>query len=261
MADFESRVGSSTNLRAVFVHWGNESGFPFYLTPYVKDKGKTLVIFWEATDYNYTTTEQPRFNYDSVIRGDWDAYLKSFALSAKVYGGPVILLPYSEMNGDWFTISGTKNGNTPAKHIAAWRHIRDLFRGSPNVLFGWAPNNDSVPDTVGNQLEQYYPGDAYVDIVGVDGFNFNYPWQTFSQVFDASLAKLKLYNKPVYIFSFASAGGSGKAAWITDALTVQIPKHPEINGWIWFNENKEQNWLVWSDTASTEAFKRAIGGR
>jgi endoglucanase len=56
----------------------------------------------------------------------------------------------------------------------------------------------------------------------------------------------------------ASAEGSQKAAWINDAFNVQIPKHPKIAGWIWFNENKEANWLVNSDANSLAAFKAAL---
>ncbi len=259
MDDFESRVGKITDLRAVFVHWGNESQFPMYIAPYVRDRNKTLVIFWEATDYNVATTEQPRFNYDAILRGDWDAYFRSFAASAKTYNAPVILIPFSEMNGDWFTVSGTKNGNTPAKHIAAYRYIREFFRTTPNVQFGWAPNNGSVPDVAGNQIADYYPGDAYVDIVGVDGFNFGgTQWETFSQVFDKSLLQLNTYKKPVYLFSFSSQSDTRKAAWIKDALQVQLPKHPEIKGWVWFNELKSHNWLVWSDQTALDAFRASI---
>ncbi len=259
LADFETRVGKTADMRAVFVHWGNESQFPMYLAPYVRDKGKTLVIFWEATDYNVASTEQPRFNYDSIIRGDWDNYFRSFAASAKTYNAPVILIPFSEMNGDWFSVSGTKNGNSAAKHNAAYRHVREFFRTTTNVQFGWAPNNGSVPDVAGNQIADYYPGDAYVDIVGVDGFNFGgTQWETFSQVFDKALLQLSTYKKPVYLFSFASQADTRKAAWIRDAISVQIPKHTEIKGWIWFNEQKERNWLVWSDQTALDAFKAAI---
>jgi hypothetical protein len=260
MATFESQVGKETKYQAVFVHWGNENLFPLYLSPTVKDKNKTLIIFWEATDYNLTTTDQPRFSYDAITRGDWNTYLTQFAADAKAYGGPVIIIPFSEMNGNWFNWSGTVNGNTPDKHIQAYRYLRSFFSNASNVKFGWAPNSDSVPDVASNQLELYYPGNNYVDYVGVDGFNFSNPWMTFDQVFSKSLAKLKTYGKPVFIFSFATAEGAQKPAWITDALTVQIPKYPEIKAFIWFNERKEKDWRVWSDQASLDAFKKAVAG-
>src|SRR4029077_12166370 len=145
-----------------------------------------------------------------------------------------------EMNGNWDPWDGTVGGNTSSKVIIAWKRTHDDFAGATNVKFGWAVNNESVPNTAGNSINAYYPGDAYVDIVGVDGFNFGNPWQSFSQVFNSALSQLKTYNKPIYIFSMASADSSLKPAWITDAFTVQLPKWPEVRAWVWFNENKEQ---------------------
>ena len=40
----------------------------------------------------------------------------------------------------------------------------------------------------------------------------------------------------------ASAAGAQKPAWITDAVNVQMKKYPLLKGWLWFNENKEQDW-------------------
>jgi beta-mannanase len=258
LANFESIVGGQAKHRAVFIHWGNEKNFPTYLKPTVKDKGKTLVVFWEATNYNVGTVNQANYSYDAILNGNWDSYIAQFAAEAKAYGGEVILIPFSEMNGNWFPWSITQNGNNAQKHIDAWRKIREAFRGATNVKFGWAPNHDAVPDTAVNQFENFYPGDAYVDYVGLDGFNFNSPWMTFDQIFKEGLTKMKAYNKPVYIFSFASAEGTQKAAWIADALNVQIPKYPEIKGWIWFHEDKERDWRINSDSNALTAFKSAL---
>ncbi len=257
LASFESLVGAQADYQAVFVHWGNEKDFPMYLKG-LKDQGKTLVIFWEALDYTTTTLNQPKYNYDAINAGNWDSYITKFATDAATYGGPVIIIPFSEMNGNWFATGGTVNGNTPAKFITAWKRTRGFFT-SPNVKFGWAPNSDSHPDTAENQLEKYYPGNQYVDYVGVDGFNDGKPtWRTFDQIFGDVIKRLSVYNKPLFIFSFASMEGTKKAAWITDALTVQMQKYPQIKGWIWFNENKEKDWRVNSDPASLSAFKAAV---
>lgn len=253
---FDTMIGTPMGIRATFVHWGNESEFPSYLAESLQ--GKTLLIFWEAMDYDKPPQDQAAFSYAAILRGDWDAYFTAFAADARDYGGPVILVPFEEMNGDWYAWSGTADGNTPAKHIAAYRYIRAFFSDAPNVKFGWAVNSDSVPDTPENGIAAYYPGDAYVDYVGVDGFNFGTPWMTFEEIFGSALRQLRTYGKPVYIFSIATAEGPRKAAWITDALTTQIRKYPEIAGWIWFNENKEHDWRIWSDAASLEAFQKAI---
>jgi hypothetical protein len=256
--NFEKIVGKEMNHQAVFVHWGNENEFPIDIAKGLKSRNKTLIIFWEAMDYNIDSSEQPNFSYDSILKGSWDKYISSFSVQAQDYGGPIILIPFEEMNGDWYPWSGTKNNNNPQKHIQAYRYIHNFFKNVPNVKFGWVINNDSVPDTTENQPELYYPGDDYVDYLGVNGFNFGQPWENFNQIFGKPLELLKTYRKPIYIFSFACAQGSKKAAWITDALSVQIPKYPKIKGWVWFNEKKEKDWRVWSDQNSLEAFKAAL---
>lgn len=256
--NFEQKIGKTMNHQVVFVHWENKNEFPIEIAETLKNTNKTLIIFWETMDYNISSPEQQNFSYDKILQGQWNNYISSFATSVKSYGGPVIIIPFEEMNGDWYPWSGTKNNNSPLKHILAYRYIHDFFKDVPNVKFGWAINNESVPDTANNQIELYYPGNAYVDYVGVNGFNFGDSWQSFNEIFGNALEKLKAYQKPIYIFSFASAPGSKKAAWITDALTVQMAKYPQLKGWVWFNENKEKDWRVWSDTASLEAFKAAL---
>ena len=105
----------------------------------------------------------------------------------------------------------------------------------------------------------YYPGDAYVDYVGVDGFNFANPWQTFGEVFDTAITKLQTYHKPIYIFSMGSTAGSSKAAWITEGLGTHIKTYPNVKGWVWFNMNdRGTNWLIDSDPASLSAFKSVL---
>jgi len=245
--DFETRVGKKMNLQAVFINMGLDP-FPSQFSPTIKDEGKTMIIFWEPYD----------FSLDDIIAGKVDTYIRRFAQAAKKYNGPIILVPFHEMNGDWSPWSGTLGTNTPEKVIEAWKHIHALFTEAPNVAFGWAVNHESVPDTPANQIENYWPGSDYVDYVGVDGFNFADPWQSFEQIFDEALGKLAIYGKPIYIFSFASAEGPAKAGWIADALTLQIPKHSLIAGWVWFNQNKEKDWRVWSDEDSLAAFKNNL---
>jgi len=243
--DFQKLVGKKADLNAVFVGWPDP--FPASIAIPLKNGGRTPVIFWES--YGVTL--------DQIIAGQEDYYIKQFAEDAKNYGGNVILAPFHEMNGDWSPWNGTVGNNTPSKVIEAWKRMYNLFSGVSNVKFAWAVNNDSAPNTAENAITNYYPGADYVDYVGVDGFNFGDPWQTYSEIFSKTLEQLKTYNKPIYIFSMASAEGPQKAEWITDTLS-QIKANPDIAGWIWFNENKEQNWLIDSDPASLQAFQVAV---
>lgn len=262
LRNFESLVGQPVDLVADFVHWGNEREFPMHYTATARDAGKTLVIYWEAKDYNVEGPEDPRFNYDAILAGQWDDYLEAFAQAAATYGGPVILVPFNEMNDNVSPWDGTVNGNSPAKHIAGWRYVREKFRTTaPNVTFGWAVNSLSVPNEPGNQIEEYYPGDEYVDYVGVDGFNFGEPWQSFDEVFAPALTTVSQYGKPIYLFSMGSREGAQKADWIRQGLGERVHVYP-ISGWIWFNEDKSTNgeydWRVNSDPQSLAAFRAVV---
>jgi hypothetical protein len=256
MSNFETLTGKQPQMEAVFTHWGNDQ-FPAYYAPRIRDKGRTMVIFWEALDYNRDYFSQPEYSFDSVIAGNMDPYFKKFAADAKAYGGEVIIAPYSEFNGDWYPWGVSLPGNSPAKFIQAWIHIRTIFADVPNVKFAWVPNNDSVPEVSVNNFELSYPGSQYVDIVGLDGFN-SVPWETFDQMMGTELTRLKQYNKPIYILSMAAMNDTRKATWITDAFTTQLYKYPEVKGWVWFNENKEQDWRVNSNPQSLEAFKSML---
>lgn len=242
---FENLVGKEVDMRSVF--YGFEDGFPMRYLSTIGTQGKTLLIFWESS-----------FGYDSINNGSKDTIIRKFALDAKAYGYPVILAPFHEMNGNWSPWSGTLNNNTPEKFVTAWRRIHSLFEGVTNVKFALVYNSVSIPNISGNQFKDYYPGDSYVDYVGLDGFNFGYPWMSFKSIFDAPLKQIALYNKPIYIFSMGSVPGVDKALWISDALGVQVYNYP-IEGWVWFNQNgHDGNWLVNSDPASLEAFKKVI---
>ncbi len=245
ISDFETMVGKKMNILADFESF--DVPFPTYLSTNVGQQGKTLLVFWE-----------PSTGFDSITNGSLDSEIKLFAAGAKSYGYPVILAPFDEMNLNETAWGCGINANTPAKFKAAWQHVHDLFAGDTNVKFALDFNNVSIPSGAGNTYADYYPGSAYVDIVGIDGYNFGNPWQSFSQVFSGALAEASQFGKPIYLLALASAPGSAKASWITDGLGTFVKNNPSIKGWVWFNTNKEMDWRVNSDAASLQAFKSIL---
>ncbi len=245
--EFEKKIGKKPDINAVFINWND--AFPKNIADPLKTNGQTILIYWE----------QYGVSLDQVASGSTDSYINKFILDVKNYGAPVILVPLHEMNGNWDPWDGTIGTNTPDKIIIEWKHIHDLFTTAnvTNVKWAWDVNNNSVPDTPKNSISVYYPGDDYVDYVGVDGFNFGNPWENYDQLFSKSLTNLYVYKKPIFIFSIASADGQKKAVWIKDALS-KIYGNPKIVGWIWFNEDKERDWRVWSDENSLKAFQSGI---
>ena len=85
------------------------------------------------------------------------------------FGRPVYLRLFHEMNIAYAPWAYGTNGNTAEDLIVAWRYVHDRFRraGATNVRWVWCPNTED--DRIGYRA--LYPGDAYVDWFGVDGYN------------------------------------------------------------------------------------------
>ena len=191
-----------------------------------------------------------------------DAYLIAFADAAKANGNTIWFRPFHEMNGSWTAWSPGVGTNTPAKLIAAWRHVHDVFvaRGATNVKFVWCPNAyGSTP------IEQCFPGEAYLDYAAIDGYNWGWSqdwssWTSFAGEFTDSYNTITaLTSKPLFIgeTSCVEDGGS-KAAWVTDMFQQIRTKLPRIVGVVWFNDRKSIDWGVESSPTSLNAFKTEL---
>ena len=126
-------------------------------------------ITWEPWDYTQGIYgRRPSYNLQSIVDGAHDAYIRSWARGLASYGKPVRLRFAQEMNGNWYPWSVGAYGNSSGEFVAAWRHVHDLVRaaGATNVLWVWSP-----VALAGTITAEQYPGDDYVDIVGLSPFN------------------------------------------------------------------------------------------
>ena len=208
--------------------------------------GRIPLISWEPHNIDFA----------KIIDGSLDATILARAKGSKALGKKFFLDFAAEMNGDeaW-------SGNNAPLYVSAYRHIHDLFvaAGANNVVWAWCPN---VTDTNGGNSTtmDYYPGDAYVDWTGVDGYNWgtkNGGWQSFQQVFENIYPLLAAKKKPILIGEMASAeAGGDKGKWIDGILPTLRSRYPLIKAVVWFDINKEADWRISSSPASEAAFIR-----
>ncbi|WP_051620516.1 stalk domain-containing protein [Paenibacillus sp. UNC451MF] len=118
--------------------------FPQQYAVRAKEAGAALQIAWE-----------PSKGLDSVQD---DASLRQWARAAKASGIPIFLRYASEMNGNWVVWHGD-----PQKYIEKFKLVHDVMaEEAPNVAMVWSPG-----DVPAYSMDAYYPGDEYVDWVGV----------------------------------------------------------------------------------------------
>ena len=100
--------------------------------------------------------------------------LKTIADYAKTLIGadgkliPIIFRPFHEMDGNWFWWG--KGHGTTAQYIALYQYtvtyLRDTL-GVHNFIYAWSPDRNFNFES---EYLNFYPGDAYVDLVGTDNY-------------------------------------------------------------------------------------------
>ena len=256
-------AGKSPGLVMWYQDFAHFPDFDPVLPQRLLDRGSQPMLTWEPWDYT-GGANQPAYALARIIDGTHDAHLRRWAAQIKAWDKPLLLRFAHEMNGNWNSWSEGSNGNLPGEYVAAYRHVHDIFSsvGASNVTWVWSPNvvySNSPP------LAPYYPGDAYVDRVALDGYNWGshfshwQAWLSFEEIFGPGLAQLRaLTAKPVMVGEMASTElGGDKAAWITDAFAA-LKRHPEIVAFTWFNFDKETDWRIQSSPAAQQAFAAGI---
>ena len=208
--------------------------------------GRIPLVNWEPHKIDFT----------KIVDGSLDATIVARANGSKALGKKFFLDFAAEMNGDeaW-------GGNNAPLYVAAYRHIHDIFvaAGATNVIWAWCPNVTDINGGNKNTMD-YYPGDAYVDWTGVDGYNWgtnNGGWQTFHQVFQDIYPLLAARKKPIMIGEMSSAQvGGNKGKWIDEIIPTLRASFPLIKCVVWFDINKEADWRISSSPESEAAFIR-----
>lgn len=209
--------------------------------------------------------------YRAIADGQCDDFLRRAGKNLSQINEPFYLLFAWEMNNHELEWSVSRTGSKPQDYIDAWRHMHDIFEeeGATNIIWVFCPNVPERPDLT---YASVYPGDNYVDWLGMDGYNWGTTqtwssWTDFSGVFSDAYTKLHTIapEKPIMISEVNTTDrGGDKAKWYTDMLATQIPYNfPAVKAVVFFNEDRSTtpekiNWKIDVNKNSLEAFKKSI---
>lgn len=275
---FESIINLEDSLHTTFplIHlftaWGSkpEQEFPKLQVETILALGSLPVISWEPwlTDFDEKeypllrpVKERDKGGLADIARGEYDPYILEWAGEVTKIKEPLFLRIGHEMNDPYRYPWGPQN-NAPQDFIDAWKHIRQIFDsvGASNVIWVWSPH------PAYGYYEAFYPGDEYLDYVGVTALNYGVvatwsQWWTFREIAGNYYEQLASFNKPIMITEFGSlAVGGNRSEWYADALRDIPEKYPLVKSVIFFhfssdNTTTEQtlNWYFIDDTTITRA--------
>lgn len=167
---------------------------------------------------------------------------------------PVVFRPFHEMNGGWFWWG---EGNCSAEdYKALWRQTCKLLQENEvhNLLFAYSPN------TIQNEANflKYYPGDEYVDILGVDIYNHGSN-EAFTKDLQSNLQILKFLatqkSKPYALTETGNTRPGTAPEWWTNSLYQGI-KNSGIS-WVllWRNARLDHYFSTYPEDISAEDFR------
>lgn len=269
---------------------GSIAWFPTWAQPFPLEECKrmekigciphlTWELFWPDSSHHSDQVDSTGYKaMDEILEGKHDEYLEKYADDAAKFGKRVFMRFMHEFNGNWYLWSGNKNGREnggPAKVVAVWKYVVDKFKaaGADNVKWLWVPHGPSTDLSTEpwNNLSNYWPGDDYVDWIGLDAYNFypKDPWggirpyrdfdNCFKAIYDSCVA---MSDKPILIAEFGTGEfeyeGLTKADWVKEAFTKIKTEYTRVKLFTWFHIKKELDWRVHSSEGSLQAFKEAM---
>jgi mannan endo-1,4-beta-mannosidase len=208
---------------------------------------RPLLIAWQPWH-----DDRSPVRLSSVVAGDWDRYLERFLRGAAGHPGEVTIRLAHEMNGTWYPWSGN-----PRRYVGMWRHIVGLGRLiAPRVRWMWCVNS---LDVGAHRAEDYWPGAAWVDVVGLDGYNGYGPWTPFGELFTPMHDRVvRLSGLPQWIAEVGSAEGAPgeKAAWLTGLFADR--GLTAVERVVFFHQDKEHDWRLDSSEAALTAVRAGL---
>jgi mannan endo-1,4-beta-mannosidase len=241
--EWTALVGKSPNILSLFESFNDQFATSQVRSAY--QQGALALLRWEP--YQASMAD--------IAAGKYDPYITTFATAARKLNLPLAMTFAHEMNGGWYPW-GTKQ-TKPADYVAAWRHVHDLFdrADAHNVIWVWTPNDiNPVPSVA---LAPLYPGDAYVDWVGIDGYYTHRGAHTYQGLFGPTFTAIRRFTqRPFLIVETAAEPGSDRAAWISNLL-AGVAADDQVLGVVWFDMNGSSTWKIDRDQPATTAFRAA----
>lgn len=262
----EATAGRKFDVVRTFINW--DTPFPDDFETWLRDTGRTMILSVKSRRMNGTVIPWQSI-IDSQPGSALYAEIVGWADRIKAYGVPI----YFTFNHEPESAASNTMGDAE-QFIGAWRKIHDVFvaRGVTNAKFMWIMTDYAfwVGDGARNWGPDWYPGDAYVDSMGIDAYNWyhcrtgiNTAWKSLEQIvrpfrdFGAQHP-----DKELWLTEWASTEDPQNAArkpqWYADAQALfKRPDYAQFRGISYFDVKGQGTcqWYPDSSPASAAAYR------
>jgi hypothetical protein len=223
----ETQIGRKL---AVHVHYyGWHSNFPDAVMNDDAENGRIPMVSWESGG-----------TMKETIAGSDDAMLIERAKAVKAWGKPMFIRYMWEMNlmlPAHLKVYGGSRDGAGALYVATWRHIWKVFhdQGVTNVVWVWNPSSaEKIAEGPRVDAAPFYPGDEYVDWIGMDAYDRTETRVGYVKVFEFFYNEFKSHNKPTMIVETGAFPGL-QTQYLHEVQTLTKTVFPLIKGFLYFD--------------------------
>ena len=208
---------------------------------YARARGRSLLITVEPWTWSKKERVSPPALLQGILAGRYDGNISAICDIVGELKTPTTMRWGQEMEDP--RVRFPWQGWTGDEFIRAYRHFVDHCRASaPRARFMWSPKG--LPG-----LERYYPGDAYVDVVGLSVFGLQ-PYdraihghdRTFAEFLQPGYDLVAKFNKPICV---AEIGYVGKIDYVrnwADNTLKPDSRFPKLTCVVYFDDKEVAPW-------------------
>lgn len=275
-------------------NWYYGRAFPAKTAAWIRNHGSVPYIRLMLRSGPEQDRTDPVYSLGRILGGALDDDLHAWCAGARNFRTRLIAEYGVEVNGAWFPWNGKWNGggkkdgygdpdqfDGPERFRDAYRHIIQTCRdeGAENITWVFHANDDDWPEVNWNRLENYYPGDEYIDWLAISSYGAQTPlddwWSIFRESMDdvhprvASLSS----TKPIIVAELGVTNNNplgSQSQWARAALSNIIDfRWPRIIAFSWWNEwwrndnnpAHDTDMRVQDNPALAQVFQNLVGNR
>ncbi len=207
----------------------------------IQQQGTKVILIIEP----WAKLETPLF--DDIVAGQYDTEINSIESLLKDVKDTVYVAWGHEMDQDLTTRYDWSSNNTEG-YKAAYKYVHTKLN-TAKIKWIWAPVGK-------NNCNDYWPGDAYVNMIGLPIYSFpdfDYKYygkiRSFEEAFDEKYELVENHNKPIFLIEFGVSGSEDyKAYWLREAFK-SFRKFELLKLVVFFNSKDTEG--VWGDQYKT----------
>ena len=207
---------------------------------YALKRGRKLMITVEPWTWS-STHETPAELLDAILAGRHDANITAVCSTISQLKSPISIRWGHEMEDPTGPFPWAKW--QPEDFITAYQHfVTECRKYAPDAKYVWSPKGQ-------NQLVDFYPGDQYVDVVGLSLFGYQ-PYdklqfgkeRSFTEALEPGYRLVEGFGKPVIVAELGYEGDPDYVNKWVNAVARPYSEFPKLTAVVYFNSQETFSW-------------------